>query len=183
MSTTSRQFTAEDLWRMPDDGHRYELVRGELRQMPPAGHVHGRVTVNFTTPLDQHVRAHDLGAVYAAETGFQLASNPDVVRAPDVAFVRRERVAAVGDVEGFWPGAPDLAVEVVSPSDGFAEVEEKVFDWLAAGARLVVVLNPRPQTATAYRSLQNIVVLTASDTLDCSDAVPGFAIAVREIFR
>jgi Uma2 family endonuclease len=183
MSTTSGHLTADDLLRMPDDGHRYELVRGELRRMPPAGHVHGRVTINFTTPLDQHVRAQSLGAVYAAETGFKLASNPDVVRAPDVAFVRRERVEAIGDVEGYWPGAPDLAVEVVSPNDVYTEVEEKVFDWLDAGARLVVVLNPRKRAVTAYRSLSNIVVLTEKDALDCSDVVPGFTIAVREIFK
>ena len=183
MSTTSGHLTAEDLLRMPDDGNRYELVRGELRRMPPAGHVHGRVTINFTTPLDQHVRSNDLGAVYAAETGFKLASAPDLVRAPDVAFVRCERVEAVGNQEGYWPGAPDMAVEVVSPNDIYTEVEEKVFDWLDAGARLVVVLNPRKRAVTAYRSLERIVVHTESETLDCSDVVPGFSIAVRDIFK
>jgi len=183
MSTTSGHLTAEDLLRMPDDGNRYELVRGELHRMPPAGHVHGRVTINFTTPLDQHVRAQNLGAVYAAETGFKLATDPDVVRAPDVAFVRCERVEAVGDVEAYWPGAPDLAVEVVSPNDVYTEVEEKVFDWLDAGARLVVVLNPRKRVATAYRSLKNVVVLTEADALDCSDVVSGFSIAVRDVFK
>src|SRR5262245_18302860 len=117
MSTTERIYTGDDLYASPDDGARYELVRAALRKMAPAGHVHGRITINFTTPLDRHVRLHRLGAVYAAETGFKLASAPDIVRAPDVAFVRRERVEEVGDVDGYWPGAPDLAVEVVSPHD------------------------------------------------------------------
>ena len=88
MDTTPRLMTAEELLHMPDDGFRYELIRGELRKMAPAGHQHGRIAINVTTPLDQHVRAHGLGTVYAAETGFKLASNPDVVRAPDVAFIR-----------------------------------------------------------------------------------------------
>ena len=123
---------------MPDDGFRYELVRGELRRMNPAGNVHGRVAMNFGILLGSYVKAHDLGTVYAAETGFKLATDPDTVRAPDVAFVGRARVEAVGELEGFWPGTPDLAVEVVSPRDGaHAEVEEKVFDWLDAGTKTV----------------------------------------------
>jgi Uma2 family endonuclease len=182
MSTTERIYTADELYAMPSDGSRYELVRGELRKMAPAGHVHGRITINFTTPLDRHVRTQRLGAVYAAETGFKLASEPDVVRAPDVAFVRRERVEAVGDVDGYWPGAPDLAVEVISPRDVYTEVEEKVFDWLEAGARMVVVLNPRKRAVTVYRSLNNIVVLTDADILDCDDIVPGFQLPVSDIF-
>ncbi len=84
--------------------------------MAPAGNVHGRIAIDVSTPLDQYVRAHDLGVVFAAETGFKIAGNPDTVRAPDAAFVRRERVVAVGEVEGYWPEAPDLAVEVVSPT-------------------------------------------------------------------
>ncbi len=109
---------------MPDDGFRYELVQGELRQMNPAGNVHGRVTMSVAWRLAHYVDENRLGTVYAAETGFRLSSNPDTVRAPDVAFVSRARVEAVGEVEGFWPEAPDLAIEVVSPGDSFAEVEE-----------------------------------------------------------
>jgi Uma2 family endonuclease len=182
MTTTSQLVTAEDLLRLPDDGFRYELIRGELRKMAPAGHWHGRITINVTTPLDRHVRAHHLGVVYAAETGFKLASDPDVVRAPDVAFIRQERVDEVGDVEGYWPGAPDLAVEVVSPSDTYGDVEEKVLDWLEAGARMVIVVMPRRRTVTVYRSLSDIVVLTEHDTLDGGDVVPGWTLPVREIF-
>lgn len=182
MTTQTRPITADDLLRMPDDGFRYELVEGNLREMAPAGHQHGRIAINVSTPLAQHVKANNLGVVYAAETGFKLASNPDTVRAPDVAFVRRERLESVGDSEGFWPGAPDLAVEVVSPGDRYTDVEEKVFDWLDAGARLVIVANPRKRLVTVYRSLTDVVVLTEADVLDGGDVVPGFAMPVKDIF-
>ena len=182
MTTQTRPITADDLLRMPDDGFRYELVEGNLREMAPAGHQHGRIAINVSMPLAQHVKANNLGVVYAAETGFKLASNPDTVRAPDVAFVRRERVESVGDSEGFWPGAPDLAVEVVSPGDSYTDVEEKVFDWLDAGTRLVIVANPRKRLVTVYRSLTEVVVLTEADVLDGGDVVPGFTMPVKDIF-
>jgi len=174
--------TAEELLRLPDDGYRYELVRGELRKMAPAGHIHGRVAINVTTPLDRHVRDHNLGVVYAAETGFKLASNPDIVRAPDIAFIRRERVEDVGDLEGYWPGAPDLAVEVISPSDTYTDVQEKVFDWLEAGTRMVILVMPRKRVVTVYRSMTDMIMLTEHDTLDGEDVVPGWKIPVRELF-
>lgn len=119
---------------------------------------------------------------YAAETGFKLASNPDHVRAPDAAFVRTERADKVGNSEGFFPGAPDLAVEVVSPSDTFVEVEEKVFDWLQAGSHAVVVVNPRKRSVTVYRSFTDVRVLSTSDTLTVEEVVPGWRLPVAEIF-
>jgi Uma2 family endonuclease len=183
MTTQVQSMTAEDLLRMPDDGFRYELVSGRLRKMSPAGHKHGRIIVNITTPLDQHVRANKLGAVYAAETGFKISTDPDTVRAPDVAFVSRQRVDEVGDVEGYWPGAPDLVVEVISPGDIYSDVEEKVFDWLEAGTRMVVVVNPRKSIITVYRSLAEITALTETETLDGSDVVPGWKMSVKDIFE
>jgi Uma2 family endonuclease len=180
--TELQLLTADDLLRMPDDGFRYELVDGELRKMAPAGSQHGRVILNVTTPLDQHVRRNDLGVVFAAETGFTLRTGPDTVRAPDVAFVSKQRFAQVGDVPGYWPGAPDLAIEVLSPGDRFSEVEEKVFDWLSAGTRLVIVLDPRKRTGTAYRSRSSIRVYTDSETLDASDVVPGWTFPIAQAF-
>jgi Uma2 family endonuclease len=182
MSTTEQLMTADELLRMPDDGFRYELVKGELRKMAPARHEHGRVAVRFTWRLAQHVETNNLGVVYAAETGFTLATNPDTVRAPDVAFVSRERLDEAKRASGFWPGAPDLAVEVVSPGDTYTEVEEKAIDWLAAGARMVLALNPRKRTVTVYRSLNDIVILNDEATLDLDDVVPGFKILVKDIF-
>jgi Uma2 family endonuclease len=183
MTATPQLMTAEELLKLPDDGFRYELVHGELRRMSPAGHRHGRLVLNITTPLDQYVRAQNLGSVYAAETGFQLAVDPDTVRTADVAFVRQERVAAVGDTEGYWPGAPNLAVEVVSPNDLYTEIEEKVIDWLDAGTEMVVIVNPRKRTVTVYRSRTAITLLTENDILDGADVVPGWRIAISELFK
>jgi len=174
MEVVRREVTAEELLRMPEDGFRYELVRGELRRMTPSGNVHGRVAMNIAWPLAQNVRAHDLGTLYATD--------PDTVRAPDVAFVSRERIEAVGEVEGYWPGAPDLAVEVISPNDSHVEVEEKVFDWLEAGTKMVLPVNPRRRSVSLYRSQSDITILIGTDVLDGGDVVPGFQLTLREMF-
>lgn len=182
MDVVRQQVTADELLHMPDDGFRYELVRGELRRMTPAGSAHGRIAVRITWRLAKYVEENRLGTVYAAKTGFRLSTDPDTVRAPDVAFVSRARVEAVDEVEGFWPGAPDLAVEVISPGDSYADVEEKVFDWLNAGTKMVVVINPGQRSATVYKSPTDIVALVETDVLDGGVVVPGFELAVREIF-
>ena len=183
MSTTVQPMTADDLLRMPNDGFRYELVKGELRKMAPAGHEHGRVAVRFTWRLAQHVEINNLGAVYAAETGFLISTNPDTVRAPDVAFVSRKRLDEVGKVGGYWPGAPGLAVEVVSPGDTYSEVEEKAIEWLEAGALMVLALNPRKRSVTVYRSLNDITILNEDAILDLNDIVPDFKVSVKDIFN
>lgn len=167
---------------MPDAGVRYELVQGALRQMSPAGFHHGRLIMNIATPLDQHVRTQQLGVVCAAETGFLLARDPDTVRAADVAFICQARIDPSAEIEGYWPGAPDLAVEVVSPHDLYTEVDAKVADWLDAGTRMVVVINPRKHTVTVYRSRTQIVVLREQDTLDGGDVLPGWTLPVANIF-
>jgi Uma2 family endonuclease len=167
---------------MPDNSMRRELVSGELREMPPAGHEHGRVTMKFAGPLSLFVDEHDLGAVYAAETGFLLSENPDTVRGPDVAFVTGDRVASVAGRRGDFPGAPDLAIEVVSPGDMYSEVEAKVEEWLDHGCQMVVVANPHNRTLKVYRSRTAVIVLTTDDTFDGSDVVPGFQLPVRQIF-
>lgn len=182
MSTTIQPMTGEDLLRRPDDGFRYELVRGELRKTSPAGHKHGRIAGNITASLGPHVVVNKLGRVYVADTGFLISCDPDTVRAPDVAFVSQSRLEEAGDVDGYWPGAPDLVVEVISPSDIYTEVDEKVSEWLAAGARMVVVVNPRKPSVTVYRSLTDIAVLTQDDTLDGGVVVPGWTMSVRDIF-
>lgn len=183
MSATIQGVTAEELLRMPDDGFRYELIRGELKKMVPAGNEHGRIAAMLTGTLVQHVRANNLGRVYAAETGFRLALDPDTVRAPDVAFVRQERIEEVGEVEGYWPGAPDLAVEVISPGDLYTEVEEKVFTWLEAGTRLVVAVDPRRHTVAVYRGKEDIRVLTEGEMLRGGEVVPGWEVGVKELFQ
>lgn len=182
MTVVHQLITANELLRMPDDGFRYELVQGALRRMSPAGFRHGRLIMNIAASLDHHVRAHMLGVVCAAETGFLLATNPDTVRAADVAFIRQDRLDPTAEPEGYWPGAPDLVVEVVSPNDLYTEVDAKVTDWLDAGARMVVVVNPRMRSVTVYRSRAQIAVLREQDMLDGSDVVPGWTLPVAAIF-
>jgi len=132
--------------------------------------------------LDEHVSAHGLGIVVGAETGFVLARDPDTVRAPDAAFVCAERVAPGKLPETYWPGPPDLAVEVLSPNDHPAEVEAKTLEWLAAGTRAVVVLDPRRQAATLYRSPSVVCALAPDELLDLDPELPGFSVAVAELF-
>ena len=111
--------------------------------MPPAGHVRGEIALSIGAELRQFVRENRLGKTYAAETGFKVAANPDHVLAADAAYIRQERANNVGESTGFWPGAPDLAVEVISPRDAYSDVAEKALDWLDAGTRMVLVIDPR----------------------------------------
>ena len=117
MSTQTKPVTAEELLQMPDDGTRRELVRGVLKKMALAGNRHGYVAGEVFGELRSYVKANELGRTYAAETGFKIASNPDTVLDPDVAFLSHERLGEMGEVGGYWPGALDLVVEVVSPND------------------------------------------------------------------
>ncbi len=182
MATATRTITADELLAMPEDGVRRELVEGELREMTPAGFQHGRIAGNIAGELRNHVRAHDLGVIATAEAAYLLSVDPDTVRSPDVSFVRRERIEEVGDPTGFWPGAPDLAVEVISPTDRYSQVLEKVGDYVDAGTPLVVVVDPPARSVTVYRSRTDLIVLTEDDVLEGGDVVPGWKLPVREIF-
>ena len=182
MATTgAKLMTAEELLAMPDDGFRYELVRGELIQMAPAGHAHGREGNRVNRTLSNHVFDNELGETYLAETGFVLERAPDTVLAPDVSFVRKEREEAAKDVPGYFPGPPDLAVEVISPNDRLTEVAAKVADWLEHGTLMVIVVNPRNRTVQVHTS-DGVVELTEADALDGGDVVPGWSMAVADIF-
>ena len=149
--------------------------------MSPTGGEHGSIVASVTAPLTLFVKQHGLGRIYGAETGFQIARDPDTVRAPDVGFVAAARMGAKPS-RGFVPGPPDLAVEVVSPNDRAGEVLAKVFDWLDAGCRAVWVVDPPTRTVTVYRSREQIVTLGPDDELTGDDVVPGFRLPVAEIF-
>ena len=182
MTVSGRVMTAEELFRLPDDNCRYALVGGELQRMTPAGFDHGAVIVNLTTPLAQHVKARRLGVVCGAETGFVLARNPDTVLAPDIAFVRRQRIPPAGRTTFFWDGAPDLAVEVTSPGDTRPEVAGKVTAWLAAGTRVVWVVDTKDASVTIHERGRAARRLADSDMLDGGPLLPEFSLPVREIF-
>jgi Uma2 family endonuclease len=182
MSTTTHTMTADELLKLPRGKFRYELVKGELVTMSPAGSEHGAVIMNLAVPLGQYIKANKLGIAFGAETGFKLATDPDTVRAPDISFVRSERIPDTGIPISYWPGAPDLAVEVLSPGDTIAEVEEKIAEWLDAGASAVWVVSPKLRTITLYRSATDVVTLTEKDELSGQDVVPGFRCQVAEIF-
>ncbi len=181
MASHAIAFSADDLWNLPDDGMRHELIEGQLRAMTPAGAEHGRVAMTAGRLLSVHVHATGTGVTFGAETGFILASDPDTVRAPDAAFVGKAHAEAVGRTVRFWPGPPDFAVEVVSPGDSFSEVESKALGWVAAGVTAILVLDPARGTGTVYRASGEISVCTDGE-LDLSDAVPGWRVAVVEFF-
>ena len=180
--TTVITITAEELLRLPANGMRRELVRGEMREMAPAGDEHGEIAMTVGSHLSQHVRVRQLGRTYAAETGFIIARDPDTVRAPDAAFVRQEVINATGRLRGFRPGAPDLAIEVISPGDSYTEVQEKIMEWLDAGCRMVVTVDPRRRTATVYRSRHDIEILTEENTLSGGDVVEGWELPLSMLF-
>lgn len=180
--TTLKLTTADDLFTMADDGYRYELVRGELIRMAPAGARHGELAQLLGWHLTGYVRAQRLGKTYAAETGFMLARDPDTVRAPDVSFVRADRLPQGPSPDGYLDFAPDLAVEVVSPSDRLRAVTQKAMDYLDAGVRAVWLIHPGHRTVTIYYSDRVAHTLSEADTLDGGDVVPGFRLPVAQIF-
>ena len=181
MVTTYPITTAQQLLDSPDLGS-CELVRGELLIMTPAGYEHARIVSRINSRLAVFVEERGLGVVLTGDGGFQIASDPDTVRAPDVAFVRADRVPPT-DTRGFFDGSPDLAVELVSPNDRPSQVLAKVRDWLDAGCSVVWVVDPEAQTVALHRRAQEVVRLGTSDALDGGEIVPGFSIPVGAIFR
>ena len=171
----------DDLYRMPDDEFRYELVSGRLISEPPTGVRHGYVSAQLCSLLVRYARRHG-GVVLTGEPGFILQRSPDTVRAPDVAWIRRERYLTLEDEGKYFPGAPDLAVEVLSPGNTRLAIAEKVADYLSAGAALVWVADPKSQAITSHRDGQAPQKLTGSALLTAPDLLPDLALPVSELF-
>jgi Uma2 family endonuclease len=182
--------TADELYELGDIG-RSELIRGELIRMSPANPRHG-VLVNFMEVMIDahirsrklgraHVRARKLGRVFGAETGFKVASDPDTVRAPDVAFVAGERGRSLPK-RGFFDGAPDLAVEVVSPCDSWSDLQGKAQDWLDAGCQIVWIVDGDTEMITSYERGGTGRTFKRGDTLDGGSLLPGFQLPVASVF-
>jgi Uma2 family endonuclease len=183
MSTTTI-LTADDLLALPTGmGKRYELVAGELRVMSPAGWEHGQIVANVSDLLGAFIRQRKLGRWFGAETGFLLKREPDTVRAPDFAYIANEHLPKNNPSEAYWPGAPDLAVEILSPGDTAGEIAEKVEEWLAAGCAAVWVVDPKLKTATIYRSRTDVEIRTTGETLVGDPPVLGFSCPIDELFR
>ena len=182
---TKMRLTADDLWRMGTGDVRRELVDGEVIEMTPAGGVHGRVTNRIALKLTLHVDAHGGGEVVTGDVGFVLSlpGDPERVRAPDVAFIATARLPGGQLPQGFIPGAPDLAVEVLSPSDNPVEVQRKVRDYLEAGVRMVWVVVPLVRTVTVHRPDGSARLAREPEHLDGEDVLPGLRIPLVEVFQ
>jgi Uma2 family endonuclease len=171
----SHDVTAEELAIMGDG--RRELIRGQVVEMSPGGGTHGRIAGRLAYRIQAFLADRPQGETFIAETGFLLARRPDLVRAPDVAYVAAERLTGV-DMDEYLPLAPDLAVEVVSPGDTAAEVDAKARMWVAYGSRLVWVAFPDERVVHVYRPDRPRAELTAADTLSGEDLLPGFTLPV-----
>lgn len=182
---TRARATAQDLWRLGEGDVRRELVNGEVIEMAPVGGLHGQVTGRVYRRLAAHVEQHGGGEVVVGDVGFVLTlpNDPERVRAPDVAFLSSQRLPEGRVPEGFFRHAPDLAVEVLSPSDNPVEVQQKVRDYLDAGARLVWVMAPQARTITVYRGDGSARLLREQERLEGEDVLPGSIIPVADLVR
>jgi Uma2 family endonuclease len=178
----NRLITAEELEQFPPD-LRYELIRGVLREMqPPAGEEHGFLTFELSMHIGRFVREHDLGRCYAAGTGFITSRNPDTVVAADFAFIATGRILSP-PIEGYVSLAPDIVLETRSTWDRKQDIAEKIERWVAAGAKIVLDLDPVRRCLTLYRPETEPKVLGLEDTLFGEDVLPGFTLPIRKIFQ
>lgn len=172
--------TAEELLQLPRGYDRAELINGVLKIMPLAGILHGRTTARLSVPLASFVWEHDLGDVFPV--GCQLTWNPDTVLGPDICFFSKERLQQAGEVEGYWQGPPDLAVEVLDPEDRPDEVEQKISWWFSFGTKQLWIVDPEHSTVAVCRSETDITTFSGSDYLEAPDLFPGFRISLDKIF-
>ena len=177
-----RTYSLEEYERLPDeDGWRDELVRGRIAREPQPGAEHGWLSARLFRAIDRWAEDSGVG-IALMETGFLLSVEPPTVRGPDVAFLAIDRVPEEGIPKGFWPLAPDLAVEVVSPSNTASGIQEKVLEYLAAGSRAVWVVDPKTRTVTVCRSPDDLRILSRDDALETPDLLPGFRLPLAELF-
>ena len=178
----SKPMTIEEFAALPDDGWRYELIRGGLRRTSPGGVQHGGIGSKFDRRLGTYVEEHNLGLV-VVDTGFVFEDDPPTLRVPDVAFIRAERLPPPDELPLFSRVVPDLAIEIVSPTDAPHEIAEKVAFYLAHGVPLVWVAHPRPRQVVVHRPGQAPRPLGVGDTLEGEEVVPGFRLTVADLFR
>jgi Uma2 family endonuclease len=181
MADLTRLVTAVDLARIAArDDYRYELVAGRVIRMSPVGWQHGVIVGRLLGMLVTGLRGRSVGEA-VTEVGFTLRTNPDTVRAPDIAFVRQERLPRE-TLRTFWPGAPDVAMEVLSPDDNRKQMADKVADYASGGVSAVVVVDPDASIVTVHRPGKLRHISRRGDELELSDVIPGFRCAVDDIF-
>ena len=182
MTTAKKPMSAEDMLAMPDDGKRYELVRGELAEMPPTSHEHGRIAMRFGRKVGNYVEENDLGHDIGAETGVIIARDPDTTLAPDYGFISFERMATPPPPRGYAGVVPDLVIEVISPNDRQSDIDAKTQMWIDAGARVVLVAYPNTREIYSHQDDGTVRRFGVDDTLTCEPVLPGFACPVADIF-
>lgn len=182
--STQLPITAEKFLYRTSNDVRFELIRGVAQRTPFHSSLHGQMAMRVGAALFEFVKENQLGAAFASGTGFLIEQDPDTVRAPDAAFVSQDKLDKQPIGQGFRPGAPDLAVEVVSPRDAYVQVEQKVNQWLDAGCQIVWVVNPGQQTVQVYRvkARSATSILRVGDSISGDDLLPGFSLAVAELF-
>ena len=178
----TKLLTADDLLRLDAEGVRGELIRGELSETMPAGHIHGKIVMNLGAELRNFVKPRKLGTLVASDSGVLLERDPDTVREPDLAFFSAEKIPLDADIPGYAEVVPDLVVEVASPGDSRTAVNDKALMWLRYGARLVWVVRPDARAVDVHREGRPVAALGENDALDGLDVIPGFSCPVRDVF-
>ena len=181
-TTDTELLTGDDLMRLYSEGVRGELIRGVLCKTMPTGQRHGRIVARLVIRLGTFVEPRGLGTLVTSDSGVWLERDPDTVREPDIAFTSSARQALDEDVPGYAEVVPDLVVEVVSPSDREPRINDKARMWLSYGVRLVWVVRPETRTIDVHPADGPVTTLTASDSLDGGDVLPGFELDVSEVF-
>ncbi len=182
LAAPAQAWTEADLLHLGHaDHYQYELVRGELRQMSPASFDHGSIEALLVHALIDYTLHHPLGKVVTGDTGYVLQSEPLTIRVPDVSFVAKQRIPD-SPRPAFLPLAPDLVIEIVSPSEQARTIAEEVSDYLTAGTRLLWVVYPEQQQVHEYRAAQAFRIYTIGDTLDGHEVLPGFRFALAALF-
>jgi Uma2 family endonuclease len=182
MAITEKLMTVEEFEALPDDGKLYELIDGELREMPPTTAWHGEIEFSLGARLYNHVHAHGLGRVTGGEAMFIVRRNPDRVRAADIAFIRQERVPPLEARQHLMEVIPDLVVEILSKSDTVEEINDKIDDWLNAGVQMLWIVDPFRRTVTIYQSGHDPTLLGEHGILEGDPIILGFRCPVAEIF-
>ncbi len=181
-TTVEKPVTVEDFYEIAFEGFRGELVGGELKETMPTSILHGIIAGRIVGLLGIFLMQYKLGEVLTAETGFRLFINERTVRVPDVAFLSNEKLAEIKNVNKFYDGTPDLAIEVISPSETYNDVQGKLEDYLSAGVKMVWIIRPENKIVTTYRTLSDFKILRENEELNGEDLLPNFKCNLTDIF-